>query len=396
MKIIFSTPKKLQLSALIFLFVILQGCIYRIDRVNIEGDFNGVSKSYIYINKFEGDSLELIDSIKTSSKGHFEIKIKAVEPYFVTIGLNKFETPIILLVNPGEDLSIKSNNSNLSDYKVIGSNGSDLVRTLSLKLSEVKNQIDSLQKVYRSNIESINIDSIKNSLDSIYHALITNHRNFTYGFIKENTFSPVSILALFQSYDSLHSVFDYKKDRILFRLVDSTLLSVYSSNSMVKSFHEKVYRLDSLYKQSQKHDLMYKVGDILPNVGYPLVKGENLFISSIWFKYILIDFQGPWCELCKKNNAQLREIYNEYSPKGLVVIQVSLDVVPDSLRAKVLRDSLMWYNAYVQDIYKSKLLDTLKISSVPSSYITDRLGVIKATNLGGEKLRLKLKELFGQ
>ncbi len=390
----FQILKKTLITLSVLFSLMIHGCVYRIDRVDIEGKFQGNPKSYIYISKFEGDGLSLIDSIKTSSKGYFKIKVKADEPSFIIIGLNRFESPITLLIQPGEDLRVESDNSNLSDYKVFGSNGSALVLGLNLKLKTTKRQIDSLKQVYNSNLESLKIDSIKDVLDSTSNILLVNHRNYTYGFIKDNTFSLASILALFQSYDSLHPVLDYMKDRNLFRLIDSTLLSVYSSNSLVLSYHLKIQRLDSLYEQSRKRDLMYKTGDVLPNVGYPLVTGEDLFISSLWFRYILIDFQGSWCELCKKNNSQLREIYKEFSPKGLVVIQVALGTNPDSLRVKVLKDSLIWYNAYVPDIYSSKLLDTLKISSIPSSYITDRWGVIKATNLSGNKLRLKLSELL--
>jgi len=77
-----------------------------------------------------------------------------------------------------------------------------------------------------------------------------------------------------------------------------------------------------------------------------------------------------------------------------VVLQVSLGANPDSLKSKVLRDSLFWYHATIQNYFSSKILDTLKISSVPSSYITDRWGKIKAVNLEGDQLKLKLIELL--
>jgi hypothetical protein len=60
----------------------------------------------------------------------------------------------------------------------------------------------------------------------------------------------------------------------------------------------------------------------------------------------------------------------------------------------IVRDSLQWYNGFVTDMYNSKLLDTLKVNSVPSNYITDRWGNIKAVNLTDEGLRSKLKELL--
>jgi len=386
--------KKSYISVLFFLLAIIQGCVYRVDRVTVEGQLIGNVQSYLYFSSFEDERLVLFDSVKTTSKGYFQLTLNVENCRFVTIGLDKAKSPIILLIQPGDYIRIQANDSSLSDYRVFGSSGSALVRSLTSSMKKTKQQIDSLRRVYNANLESIEVDSIRHELDSTFRLIIVNHRNYLYDFVKDNPFSPASILALFQSYDSLNPVFDYAKDRKLFRLVDSTLLSVYSSNSMVNAYHSRIQQLDSLYERSVKRDLMYKVGEVLPNVGYPLITGENLFINGIWFRYILVDFQGSWCERCKRNSSYLKEVYKEYAPKGLVVLQVTLGVTPDSLRASVLRDSLMWYNACVPDMYNSRLLDTLRVSSIPSNYIADRWGTIKATNLSGAKLRLKLSELL--
>jgi len=389
-----SVKGKIGFFLILFLAIFFQSCINRIDSAHIEGYISGNPKTYFYINRFEGDSLALIDSVRSNSKGHFKIKVQTESPYFITIGTDKVQTPIMLLIQPGEEITIKAQNSSLSDYKVFGSNGSSLIRDLTIMLNRTKSLIDSLRNTYDSNRSNPKIDSIQGKLDSMYNIVVTNHRNFTYRFIKNNSFSPASIFALFQVYDSLHPVLDYSKDKILFKIVDSSLLSVYSSNSIVRDYHLKLQKLDTLYQRRHKRESMFKEGETLPNVGYPLISGDNLFISGIWYKYILIDFWADWCHMCSSNNDSLRKIYTEYGPKGLVVLQVSLGANPDSLKVKVIRDSLLWYHASIQDVYNSKLLDTLKISSVPSNYITDRWGVIKGVNLEGELLKSKLKELL--
>lgn len=386
--------KKLFISFSILLFFIIYGCVNRIDRVKIKGNFEGVSKQYVFISKFEGGGLLLIDSVRTNSNGSFAVTIATSEPCFITIGLNKVETPITLLIEPGENLGLESNDLNLLKYKVVGSHGSALIHDLSMRLTKTKDQIDSLRDVYLSGLGGFKNDSLKTVLDSIANQFISNHQVYTSNFVKDNTFSLASILALFQSYDSLHPVLDYRKDKKLFQLVDSTLLSVYSSNRMVQSYHARIQYYDSLNERILKRDRMFKVGDVLPNIGYPLISGENLFYSNLWFRYILIDFQTRECGICQKNYSSLREIYKEFAPKGLVVLQVSLGSLPDSIIASAARDSIVWYNACLTDMYNSKILDTLNINSVPANYIADRWGVIKATNISGEKLRLKLKELL--
>lgn len=386
--------KKSYISLSFLLLLLIHGCVYRVDRVKIEGDFRGNPKAYIFLSKFEGGELSLIDSVKASSSGHFKFKLVVETPNLITIGLNRSQTSIILLIQPGENLIINSESLHLDDYTVSGSHGSALLCDLALSLRSTKYKIDSLKTVYDSNIRNLRLDSIKHVLDSSYHVLISNHRNYTYKFIKANTFSLASIFALCQSYDSTHPVFDYAQDRKLFRLIDSSLLSVYSSNLEVKDFHAKIQRMDSLYELRHKRDLMFKVGEVLPNVGYPLITGENLFISGIWYKYILIDFWGDWCNACQKNNVQLRDIYKEYAPKGLVVLQVSVGMNADSLKTLVARDSMFWYHASITDMYHSNLLDTLKVTSLPSSYIADRWGSVKAVNCSGDLLKSKLKELL--
>jgi len=139
---------------------------------------------------------------------------------------------------------------------------------------------------------------------------------------------------------------------------------------------------------------MFKEGIVLPDASFSLISGESFFISSIWFKYILIDFWASWLPMSKANNEYLKDLYKDFGPKGLVILQVSLGDNPDSLKLIVARDTLSWYHAHVQNIDGSRLLDTLKVTSLPANYITDRRGIVKALNLSGDDLKSKLKELL--
>ena len=261
---------------LVLFVIVFQGCINRVDRVTVEGHLCGIPKTYIYINRFEGDSLAIIDSLKTSFRGYFKIKLNVESPYFVTIGTEKSQVSILLLIQPGEKINIESDGADLKDYKVYGSSGSSVLSDFSNRFNLIKTQIDSINKEYQLNLNSPKIDSIQHRLDSIYQTIISNHHEFAANFIKGNPFSLASTLALFQSYDSIHPVFDYAKDRKLFRQTDSSLLSVYSSNRMVKAFHKKLLKLDSLYTLRHKREMMFKEGEILPNVGYPLLNNDYL------------------------------------------------------------------------------------------------------------------------
>lgn len=370
------------------------GCVHRVDLLSIKGTFSVYPKSQVFINRFDGEKLVLIDSFRTNNNGEFDLTLDCDSPYILSIGVSKTHSPIVLLAEPDRELTIIAEESDISRYNVSGSEGSILIQNLNAKLTKVKYQIDSISNIYKVNLDNPKIDSIQHSLDSIFKIILTKHRDFTYGIIKNNPYSLVSILALYQSYDSILPVLNYSKDKELFSLVDKSLNSVYSSNSIVKNFHSKIIKLDSLFEQQQKRELMFKEGNVLPDVSFSLISGESFFVSSIWFKYILIDFWASWQPESKVNNENLKNIYKEFGPKGLVILQVSIGANIDSLKFIVARDTLSWYHAYVQNIENAKLLDTLKVTSLPANYITDRRGYIKALNLSGDNLKSKLKELL--
>ncbi|MHC1702526.1 MAG: thioredoxin-like domain-containing protein [Tenuifilaceae bacterium] len=395
---LFLSKNKNQKALLYFfsfpVFLVFVSCIHRVDFVTIDGRFTNNPESQVFLSKFEGERYIVVDSTVTNSKGDFKFKLDCNSSSILSIGIPKSKALIVLVVEPGQSLTILANKSNLSDYEVRGSEGSILVQKLNTRLNVAKYKIDSLKIVYRSNIDHPMIDSIWCSLDSIFDIILNNHKEFTLGFVKNNPYSLASILALYQSYDSITPILDYSKDKELFGLVDKSLFSVYSSNSVVKNFHSKIAKLDSLYDQHQQRELMFQEGMALPDASYSLISGENLFFSGIWFRYMLIDFWASWIHESNHNNAELRDIQKEYGPKGLVILQVSIDTNLDSLKLLVDRDSLMWYHAYVQNFNDSKLLDTLRITSIPANYLIDRWGNIKAVNLTDGKLRSKLKELL--
>lgn len=48
-------------------------------------------------------------------------------------------------------------------------------------------------------------------------------------------------------------------------------------------------------------------------------------LSSFRGKYVLIDFWASWCEPCRKEIPNIKQVYNSFADKGLVVIGVSVD-----------------------------------------------------------------------
>lgn len=377
---------------LIFLSLFsITGCYNRIEDITVKGHLYQFPKTNIYLNEFSGDSIYLVDSVKTNKKGQFQFNLKVYTPTFYYINSNNCEGEILLLISPGDLPVVNVQESNLSIYSVDGSRGSINTNYLLSKLNRTRRNLDSLSLVYQRERYSAKFDSIKRVLDQKYLKFVDDHRNYSINFINSNSYSLASILALYQEYTAGLPVFNVSSDYHLFSIVDSSLSSVYPNNALVQSYHDRMKKIKEQYMLQKGQDQMFKPGNLLPDITYSLQTGTNFKISDIWYRLLLINFSSPGCNSCI-NYDRVHALYKEYLAKGFFVLQVYID---DYLHKLLIpADSIGFYNVVVTDTMNRNILDTLRIGTLPSNYLTDRWGNIKAINLNETELRKKLTEML--
>lgn len=62
------------------------------------------------------------------------------------------------------------------------------------------------------------------------------------------------------------------------------------------------------------------------------LNGKNFKIDEHYNKAILILFWAKWCNYCKKEMFDLQKVYEQYHPKGLEIIALSIDNKKDQLQ----------------------------------------------------------------
>jgi len=111
----------------------------------------------------------------------------------------------------------------------------------------------------------------------------------------------------------------------------------------------------------------------------PTIDGGELTLNDLHGQVVLLDFWASWCGPCRESFPWMNQVQQRYGDDGLVIVGVNLDQNTADARAfleAVPADFIIAFDSQAQ------WPEAYGLIGMPSSYLIDRQGRVRATHTG--------------
>jgi peroxiredoxin len=121
------------------------------------------------------------------------------------------------------------------------------------------------------------------------------------------------------------------------------------------------------------------VGGLAPEFTLERLEGGTLTLSQLRGKVVLVNFFATWCPYCQAEMHFLQEAWESQQDQGVEVVIVDIQETLESV------GDFMRQNGYTMPVVldrEGQAAVSYRVISLPTSYILDREGVIRAVDVG--------------
>ena len=357
----------------------------------VKGNITQAEDSVLYIEAFQAEGMQKLDSITLGKDGDFSFSVDAPvnEPELYRLRVsNQFLT---FSVDSTETITIKADYPTMAtNYSVEGSENCAKIKELAVKQINLQSTID---KILKSSLPDTDAnDSVKHILENYKEDILKNY-------IYKEPMKTYAYYALFQNINignSVLRVFDPRNvdDVKAFGAVATSWEQNYPESNKGKVLHEMALQgiVNKKQAETAEQGLVVDADKVTQTeiIDLNLLdnKGVRRSLTSLKGKVVLLDFHLFAADGSQERILELRELYNKYHDRGLEIYQVSLD--DNEHFWKMQTDALPWISVKGDGSANVYLYD---IDSLPVDYIINRsnqlvMGPREIKNLEADIARL--------
>ncbi len=135
-----------------------------------------------------------------------------------------------------------------------------------------------------------------------------------------------------------------------------------------------------MYKKRYDGFINSIAGKPFPKLKLTLPDGKPFTEKDMAGKVVVFDFWASWCAPCIAYIPQLRQYYQKFQGKDVMIVSISVDET-DAAWRKAMKEHPMDWTQLLADggFYKGEVKKLLSIPSIPYVVVIDKQGKIAAT-----------------
>ena len=188
----------------------------------------------------------------------------------------------------------------------------------------------------------------------------------------------------------LRDVMARNTDRKVQAVACNTLVHVLTSDRATLKEGEELAK--TLHKKYGDIFPDLSIGQKAPEIISEGIDGRQTRLSALRGKVVVIDVWTTWCHFCKEMIPHEREMVEKLKGKPFVLVSVSCDTTKKKLTDFLEKEKMPWTHWWNGD--HGGIMDPWDIRGFPTIYVIDANGVIRYTNVRGEKLEQAVQKLL--
>jgi cytochrome c biogenesis protein CcmG/thiol:disulfide interchange protein DsbE len=122
------------------------------------------------------------------------------------------------------------------------------------------------------------------------------------------------------------------------------------------------------------------IGDRVPNFTLTTFEGEQVELTDLEGKVVVLNFWASWCKPCEQEAADLENAWRQYQPSGEVVF-LGVDYVDTESEARAYLEKFGITYPNGPDL-GTRISQAFRIKGVPETYFIDRNNTLQHVQIG--------------